>query len=225
MVALAAAGETPAAGLIAALRHDLYVKSEIWLVRHGPTEWSGAGRHTSRTDATLTDAGRAAAAALAPFLADHDFALVLASPASRALETARLAGFGDCEVAPDLHEWSYGDMEGLTTAEIRERGPEWADWTVWSGPLVNGETVDDVAARARRIVARAEASSGDVLLFGHGHQLRILAAVALELGPSAGARLALDAATVSVLGHEHERRVLRLWNFRPGIASAPRRRA
>jgi len=198
------------------------VKSEIWLVRHGPTEWSGAGRHTSRTDAKLTDAGRAAAATLAPVLAGHDFTLVLASPASRALETARLAGFGDCEVVPDLHEWNYGDIEGLTTAQIRERGPEWAHWTVWTGPLANGETVLDVAARARRIIAGADASPGDVLLFGHGHQLRILTAVALELEPGAGERFALDAASVSVLGHEHEHRVLRLWNFRPGIASAPR---
>ena len=89
-----------------------------------------------------------------------------------ALDTARLAGFGDCEVDADLHEWSYGDVEGLTTAQIRERGPEWAHWTVWTGPLPNGETVDDVAERARRILAHADASAGDVLLFGHGHQLR-----------------------------------------------------
>ncbi|MDQ1509224.1 MAG: hypothetical protein QOG50_1068 [Actinomycetota bacterium] len=206
-------------------REDAGVKSEIWLVRHGPTEWSGAGRHTSRTDAKLTEAGRAAAAALAPLLADHDFDLVLASPASRALETARLAGFEACEIAPDLHEWNYGDVEGLTTAQIRGRGPEWAHWTVWTGPLANGETIDDVAARARRIIARADASTGDVLLFGHGHQLRILAAVAVDLEPGAGARLALDAASVSVIGREHDQRVLRLWNFRPGIASAPRPRA
>jgi probable phosphoglycerate mutase len=200
-------------------REDLHVKSEIWLVRHGPTEWSGAGRHTGRTDAKLTDAGRAAAAALAPLLADHDFDLVLSSPASRALETARLAGFGDCEVEPDLHEWNYGDVEGLTTAEIRKRGPEWAHWTVWTGPVANGETVDDVATRARRIIARADAADGDVLLFGHGHQLRILAAVALGLAPGAGARFALDAASLSVIGHEHESRVLRLWNLRPGTTS------
>jgi probable phosphoglycerate mutase len=206
-------------------REDLPVKSEIWMVRHGPTEWSGAGRHTSRTDAQLTDAGRTAAAALAPLLAGHGFDLVLASPASRALDTARLAGFGDCEVDADLQEWSYGDVEGLTTAQIRERGPEWAQWTVWTGPLPTGETVDDVAARARRILVRADASGGDVLLFGHGHQLRILAAVALELAPGAGARLALDAASLSVIGFEHDSRVLRLWNFRPGTDPGSRRRA
>jgi probable phosphoglycerate mutase len=201
------------------------VKSEIWLVRHGPTEWSEAGRHTGRTDVPLTDTGRAAAAALAPLLAAHEFDLVLASPASRARETARLAGFGHCEIDPDLREWDYGDVEGLTTAQIRERGPEWAHWTVWTGPLANGETVDDVAARASRVIARADASAGDVLLFGHGHQLRILAAVALELGPGAGARLALHAASVSVVGYEHERRVLRLWNFGPGSPSSSRPRA
>src|SRR4051812_33602751 len=104
------------------------MKPEIWLVRHGPTEWSEAGRHTGRTDVPLTDAGRAAAVALAPRLAGHDFALVLASPAARALETARLAGFGDCTVVPELREWDYGDLEGLTTAAIRDRGPEWAHW-------------------------------------------------------------------------------------------------
>jgi len=203
-----------AAYVIGTLRHDLYVKSEIWLVRHGPTEWSESGRHTGRTDVPLSDAGRAAAAALAPVLAGHHFDLVLASPASRALETARLAGFERCEIATDLREWDYGDLEGVTTAQIRQRGPEWADWTIWTGPGANGETINEVAARAARVIARADASSGDVLLFGHGHQLRVLAALAVGLEPGAGARLALDAASVSVIGHEHESRVLRLWNFR-----------
>jgi probable phosphoglycerate mutase len=193
---------------------DLPVKSDIWLVRHGPTEWSESGRHTGRTDVPLAEAGRAAAAALAPVLAGHDFALVLSSPFSRALETARLSGFADCEVVPELSEWDYGDFEGLTTAEVRERGPEWANWTVWKDPIANGESLDDVAGRAERVVARADAASGVVLLFGHGHQLRILTAVALGLGARAGARLALDPATISVIGHEHEWRALRTWNVR-----------
>lgn len=193
-------------------RDDQTVKPEIWLVRHGPTEWSGAGRHTGRTDVPLTGAGRAAAAALAPRLAGHDFELVLSSPASRALETARLAGFEHCAVVPELSEWDYGDFEGLTTAEIRARGPEWVHWTVWTGPLPNGETVDDVAQRAERVLERCAAAAGNVLLFGHGHQLRILAAVAVELGARAGARLALDPAGISVIGHEHDSRVLRTWN-------------
>jgi probable phosphoglycerate mutase len=196
-------------------REDRWVKSDIWLVRHGPTEWSESGRHTGRTDVPLTDTGRAAAAALAPFLAGHDFELVLASPASRALETARLAGFGQCQVDPDLREWDYGDLEGLTTAQVRERAPQWAHWTVWTGPVESGETVDEVAERAERVIARADSAAGDVLLFGHAHQLRILTAVALELGARAGARLALDPASISVIGREHENRVLRTWNLCP----------
>jgi probable phosphoglycerate mutase len=193
----------------------LEIRPEIWMVRHGPTEWSESGRHTGRTDVPLTDAGRAAARALAPALAGHHFELVLASPMSRALETARRAGFEDCVVLPDLGEWDYGDFEGLRTAEIRARGPEWADWTVWRGPLPNGETVEQVAQRAARVLTRIDAAAGDVLVFGHGHQLRVLAAVALELAPRAGARLALDPARISVVGHEHESRVLRTWNARP----------
>ncbi len=188
---------------------------QMWMVRHGPTEWSESGRHTGRTDVPLTAAGRFAASALAPALAGHHFDLVLASPASRALDTARLAGFDACVVAPDLSEWDYGDLEGLTTAEIRARGTEWADWTVWRGPVPNGETVEDVAQRAERVIARIDAVQGDVLVVGHGHQLRVLAAVALELGPRAGAALALDPARISVVGHEHESRVLRTWNARP----------
>jgi broad specificity phosphatase PhoE len=194
-------------------RHD--ARPDIWMVRHGPTEWSESGRHTGRTDVPLTDAGRAAASALAPALAGHHFDLVLASPASRALETADLAGFDACVVVPDLCEWDYGDLEGLTTAEIRDRGNEWADWTVWRGPVPNGETIEAVAQRAERVVARIDAAAGDVLVFGHGHQLRVLAAVALELGAGAGAALALDPARISVVGHEHESRVLRTWNARP----------
>lgn len=189
--------------------------TDIWLVRHGPTEWSVSGRHTSRTDVPLTDAGRAAASALAPALADHRFDLVLASPTARALDTARLAGFDQCVVVSELSEWDYGDFEGLTTAEIRARGPEWVDWTVWRGPIPNGETVEQVGQRAERVLARVDEAAGDVLIFGHGHQLRILAAVAIELGPRAGARLALDPARISVVGNERESRVLRIWNGNP----------
>jgi broad specificity phosphatase PhoE len=188
------------------------VKPDIWLVRHGQTEWSASLRHTSHTDVPLTAEGRAAAAALAPRLAAHEFALVLVSPASRALDTARLAGFGDAEVDADLVERDYGDVEGRTTAEIRARGPEWSDWTVWSGAVPGGETLAEVGSRAGRVLARADAAHGDVLLFGHGHQLRILAAVALGLDPDVGERLVLDPATVSILGPEHELRALRAWN-------------
>jgi broad specificity phosphatase PhoE len=189
-----------------------FVKPDMWLVRHGQTEWSASGRHTSRSDRALTADGRAGAAALAPLLTVHDFAVVLTSPAVRARDTARLAGFPDVEAAPDLREWDYGDLEGLTSNEIRERGPEWRDWTVWTGSVPGGEAIEEVAARARRVVARADAAGGDVLLFAHGHLLRVLAAVALDLDPHVGAHLALDPATVSIIGSEHDVRALRVWN-------------
>ena len=182
------------------------------MIRHGQTEWSATGRHTSTTDVPLTAAGEAAAAALAPALAAHEFALVLASPRTRARDTARLAGFPGAEVDPDLQEWNYGECEGLTSAEICAQGPELRDWTVWTGPLPGGETLAEVGARARRVMARADAAAGDVLLFGHGHQLRVLAAVALGLDPGVGAHFLLDPATVSVIGSEHGTRAIRVWN-------------
>jgi probable phosphoglycerate mutase len=189
-----------------------FVKPDVWLVRHGQTEWSASGRHTSRTDVALTAEGRDAAAALAPVLARHDFALVLTSPAARARDTARLAGFPDAEVDQDLREWDYGELEGLTSDEICARGPEWCEWTVWTGSLPGGETIEEVAARARRVVARADAAGGDVLLFAHGHLLRVLAGVMLDLDPHVGAHLALDPATVSIIGTEHGVRAIRVWN-------------
>ena len=190
------------------------MKSDIWLVRHGETEWSASGRHTSHTDVPLTEPGRAAAVALAPVLGAHEFALVLVSPASRALDTARLAGFPAAEVDADLAERDYGEIEGRTTAEVRARGPEWSEWTVWAGPVPGGETLAEAGARAARILERADAAGGDVLCFGHGHELRILGAVALGLDPGVGARLVLDPATVSILGSEHELRAIRAWNRR-----------
>jgi broad specificity phosphatase PhoE len=189
-----------------------FVKPDVWLIRHGQTEWSATGRHTSHTDVPLTTEGEAAAVALAPMLAAHEFALVLSSPAVRARDTARLAGFADVEVDPDLREWDYGDLEGLTSSEIRSRGPEWEHWTVWAGPIPGGESAAEVGVRARRVWERVEAAGGDVLLFAHGHLLRVLAAVALELGPELGARLLLDPAKVSIIGKEHELRALRVWN-------------
>jgi broad specificity phosphatase PhoE len=190
------------------------VQPDIWLVRHGATAWSETGRHTSWTDVPRTAEGRAAAAALAPLLAGHDFGLVLVSPAARARETARAAGFDAAAVDADLREWDYGDLEGLTSAEIRSRGREWEQWTIWTGSTAGGETIEQVAERAERVLARVDEVEGDVLLFGHGHQLRVLAAVALDLGPRAGAHFALDAGSLSVVGHEHGTRALRSWNRR-----------
>jgi broad specificity phosphatase PhoE len=188
------------------------VIGELWLVRHGDTEWTVSGRHTSTTDVHLTDAGRDAARALAPHIAQHKFALVLSSPRERARETAALAGFTDVETDVNLCEWDYGELEGQTTASIRSRGPEWADWTIWRGPIPGGETIAQVAARAADVVARAAAVDGDTICFAHGHYLRVLTAVALSCDPETGAHFALDPAAVNIIGNEHETRVLRAGN-------------
>src|SRR5205823_8176099 len=129
------------------------------------TEWSTALRHTGRTDVELTEAGHAAAAALRPVLAGQEFALVLTSPATRTRETARLAGFPDAQPDPDLRERDYGELEGLTTNEIRARGPGWHDWSVWTGVLPGGESLEAVAERARRVLGCAHAAAGGVLPF------------------------------------------------------------
>ena len=158
----------------------------------------------------LTEVGRRQARAIARKLDGHPFALVLSSPLSRALETCRLAGYGDrVELDPDLREWDYGVYEGRTSAEIRETIP---DWTVWTHPIEGGESLEEVAARADRVIARIRILDGDVALFAHGHVLRILAARWLELPPVMGMSLALATATVSVLGWERETPVIEAWN-------------
>jgi broad specificity phosphatase PhoE len=182
--------------------------SEIWLVRHGETEWSRSGQHTSRTELPLTPEGERQAESLKRMLTGHSFALVLSSPMKRAVETCRLVGFTP-ETSDDLREWDYGDYEGLTTAEIQKRVP---GWTIFTGSVPNGETVEQVAARADHVISRALAAAGDVALFGHGHLLRILAARWIGLEPSGGQLLALSTASLSVLGYEREIRVIRLWN-------------
>ncbi len=183
---------------------------EIVLVRHGQTEWSKAGRHTGTTDLSLTEAGRAEVRTAAPLVSSREFELVLCSPLLRARETAELMGFAEpAELDGDLAEWNYGDYEGLTTAEIRERLP---GWSVWDQGPEGGETIDEVAARVRRVVDRCEKISGDVLLFAHGHSLRILTATYLGLPPSAASLFALDTSGVGVLGYEREWRTLRRWN-------------
>ncbi len=182
---------------------------ELWLIRHGETEWSRDGRHTSTTDLPLTDAGRQVAAGLRDRLDDDVFSLVLTSPRLRARQTARLAGHPEAEVDDDLAEWDYGDLEGRTTAEIRAVH---ADWTIWSGPVPGGETAEQVAARLDRVVARCRAADGRVLVFGHGHALRALAARWLALPVADGRHLRLDTATVSVLGYERDTPVVQRWN-------------
>jgi len=179
-------------------------------IRHGETEWSLEGRHTSFSDVALTARGRDEARPLAARLAAIDFARVLTSPRRRARETCELAGLGKhAEVTDDLDEWNYGDYEGLTTAEIRAEVP---GWTIFSNGAPGGETADEITARADRVIAWAAEAGGVVALFSHGHFLRVVGARWIGLPASGGSRLALDTATVSFLGHEHDERVLRMWN-------------
>ncbi|SRR6266508_2734510 len=182
---------------------------ELWLVRHGETEWSKAGRHTSTTDLPLTEHGVEVALELAPRLAGVEFDLVLTSPRQRARRTAELVGFADAEVDDDLAEWAYGEYEGVTTAAIRERVP---GWTVWTGLVPGGETAEQVSDRLDRVVKRVRACPGRVLIFGHGHALRALTARWLDLPVSDGRHFRLDTATLSVLGYERESAVILRWN-------------
>jgi probable phosphoglycerate mutase len=190
---------------------DQAAERRIWLVRHGETEWAKSGRHTGRSDIPLTDVGRRQAEALKRRLAGHRFGLVLTSPRSRAAETARLAGFPDAIVEPDLGEWDYGEFEGRTTADIRTEIP---DWSIWTGPWRKGETVEDVGARADRIIERCLAPNidGDVLLFAHGHLLRVLAARWIDLPADAGRLFALGTATIGILDRDRGTRVIETWN-------------
>ena len=183
--------------------------TEIVLVRHGATEWSAQGRHTSRTDVALTARGMAEAEALRDRLSTWRFALVLTSPARRAGDTARLCGLGDSAVVdPDLRELDYGDDEGRTTEEIEQERP---GWSVWAGSP-NGESLDAAGTRMDRVLARIAEVDGPVVLFGHGHSLRILIARWLRLSATEGRCFALDTATLSVLGLEHDLPVVRRLN-------------
>jgi probable phosphoglycerate mutase len=186
---------------------------ELLLARHGETEWSVAGRHTGRTDLPLTENGRGRARALADLLAGRSFALVIASPLRRALETCELAGLaGQAQVREDLHEWDYGDYEGVTTPQIHERRP---DWSLWRDGCPNGETAVDVGVRADRVIAEVRATGGDAIAFGHGHMLRVLGARWVELSPQHGGRLALGTGALCTLGYEHELPVVIQWNREP----------
>lgn len=185
---------------------------EVWLVRHGETEWSASGQHTGRTDLPLTAEGEEGAREVGRFLGGrhHPFDLVLTSPMQRARETCRLAGFGDrAAVETCLQEWDYGDYEGRTTLDIQKERP---GWTVWSHGVPSGETITQVAKRAQAVIDRALTCSGSVLVFAHGHILRILSCCWLGLPPDAGRLLALSAASVSTLGYERETRVITRWN-------------
>ena len=187
-------------------------RRQIWLVRHGETEWSRARRHTGRTDVPLTAEGERQARALAAPLSRHAFALVLTSPLRRARDTCRLAGVELARLREDLAEWDDGAYEGRTTEEIRGDAP---GWTVWSGPVPGGEALSAVAERIDRVLAEVGGAEGDALIFGHAHALRVLAVRWLGLAPELGRLLALDPASLSVLGHEQGARVVRAWNTTP----------
>lgn len=191
-------------------------RSQLWLIRHGETEWSLSGAHTGSTDLPLIAAGRERAAALGRYLAGRPFAMVLTSPLQRAQETCRIAGYGDAaQIEPNLCEWDYGAYEGRTTADIRKEVP---DWDLWTTGVPGGETVEQVASRAQLVIERATSAGGDAALFAHGHILRILTACWLGLPASAGRLFALDTATVSVLGYERQSRVIQHWNRCPADA-------
>jgi probable phosphoglycerate mutase len=188
--------------------------AEILVIRHGQTTWSAAGRHTSVTDLPLTPEGQAQAEQLRTALAGHQFAAVLCSPRRRAMRTAEIAGLAITDVDDDLAEWRYGDYEGITTAEIRERDP---NWDLWRDGCPGGEKPDEVGARLDRVLDRARGylDGGDVALVAHGHSLRVATARWLGQPVAAGALYLLETATISKLGFEHGEPVLHRWNERP----------
>jgi probable phosphoglycerate mutase len=198
-----------------AVPDELPGSSQIWLLRHGETEWSRSGQHTGVTDLPLTERGVEEARALAPTVAALDPCLVLCSPLQRARRTAELAGLRVDDLDDDLVEWNYGDYEGRTTAEIRERDP---GWTVFRGPNPGGEEADAVATRADRVLRRVvEALIGSdgrpVVLVGHGHLSRVLGVRWIGYPAAAGASFQLDSAALSVLGVQHGAPVIVFWNM------------
>ena len=193
---------------------------ELILLRHGETEWSVAGQHTGRTDIPLTPHGEAAAKALEPLLSRRDIVAVFTSPARRAVTTAAFAGLSNAQPDPDLWEWDYGGYEGLTTRQIQERRPGWYLWRdgVIPGNAAHpGETIEQVAQRTERVLARATPllAGGNVALVAHGHVLRVLTACYLRQPPAEGRLFRLDTGTVSTLGTEHTEPVITAWNVPP----------
>jgi broad specificity phosphatase PhoE len=188
------------------------VGTELWLIRHGETEWSLSRKHTGRTDVVLTENGRLRAVELRNYLAGREFAAVYTSPLKRARETCAIAGFGDVAKVDDgLLEWDYGVQEGRTTEEIRAESP---GWSVWTDEIAGGETLEQVGERADGVIERALAagSGGRVALFAHAHILRILAARWIGLDARDGRLFVLGTGSVSVLGWERETRVIQAWN-------------
>jgi broad specificity phosphatase PhoE len=189
---------------------DAAPETRLVLARHGETAWSKSGQHTGRTDIPLTDVGREQARRLGTAFAGRSFSRVLTSPLSRASETARLAGFtSDVVVDPDLQEWDYGVYEGRRRVDIAVDEP---GWTVWSRPITGGESLAELGERADRVIERLLPIGGDILVFSHGHFLRVLAARWIEAPARLASRLELATATISELGWETDRRVVEIWN-------------
>ncbi len=184
--------------------------NELWLIRHGETAWTLSKQHTGRNDIPMTEAGEKHASALKQLLNGKTFQAVFVSPLRRAQDTCRLAGYSTAaKIKPEIMEWDYGDYEGRTPEEIRAEIP---DWTIWDHGCPGGETLEDVAKRARHIIAELAKIQGDVALFSHGHFLRILTACLLELPPTTARLLMLDTSSISTLAHDNGRIVIKNWN-------------
>ena len=192
---------------------------DLLLVRHGETEWSVSGRHTSWTDLPLTQHGEEQAKSLAPLLSGRAFSLALTSELDRAIRTAELAGITGASTDPDLHEWDYGGYEGVTTVDIHRTRPDWYLWTDGVPPGTDGhpgESPEEVGRRADRVLSRVDTAlpDGDVILVAHAHFLRVLTARRLGLAPAEGRLFQLATGTVSRLSTEHDRPVVAEWNTR-----------
>lgn len=182
---------------------------ELWLARHGETEWTVSRRHTSHTDLDLTERGVRQAEELGSRLAGREFEVVLTSPALRARRTAEIAGYPGADVDADLREYDYGDYEGVTTKEIREKRP---GWSLWTDGCPGGETTPEVATRVDRVLARVTRAEGAVLIFGHGHMSRVITARYLGLPGESGSLFVFGTGAISKLGSEHDRPAMLLWN-------------
>jgi probable phosphoglycerate mutase len=192
------------------MQNDQQPQGEVFLIRHGETEWSLSGQHTGSTDIPLTDHGEAVARLLAPALADRDFSLVLCSPLQRARRTCELAGLGgQASIDPDLAEWNYGSYEGLTPAAIRGRQP---GWLVFRDGCPDGESPAEVGERVDRVIRRVRQNGGRVALFAHGHVFRVFVARWIELSPSHGAHFLLDTATLTILSYYRGIPAVKCWN-------------
>jgi probable phosphoglycerate mutase len=192
----------------------------IYLARHGETEWSRSGRHTGRTDIPLTERGLRDAVLLGKRLKSLTFAHVWSSPRERARHTAALAGYDSTEIVPELAEWDYGDVEGLTSVDYRKSRP---GWNLFRDGSPGGESLAEIGARVDRVIARLRSTSGDILLFSHGHLLRVLAARWIGLEAAGAAHFYLSTAAFCALGYEHslDRPAVRLWNDTSHLLPTP----